>query len=170
MANVIIVIHLLIALALIGVVMVIWLAPLLLPNRIGTREELAELRDIKREIRAMETKLQSALGRVPNREEISAELESTTSRVNEALQLALREVSLDHRVGKEQDRPISDFLVDEGSIDAASVTEDGVTRATHASNGWRYDAWAPPAAMPIGAKYPSMSGYTDSSTLRGPRK
>jgi hypothetical protein len=42
-------------------------------------------------------------------------------------------------------------MVNEGSIDAASVTEDEVTRATHASNGWRYDAWAPPAAMPIGA-------------------
>ncbi|HXV77853.1 MAG TPA: hypothetical protein VD788_16200 [Candidatus Polarisedimenticolaceae bacterium] len=39
----------------------------------------------------------------------------------------------------------------DAAIDSAAVDEGGLSRATHASNGWRFDAWAPPAAMPVAA-------------------
>jgi RNA polymerase primary sigma factor len=71
-----------------------------------------------REIREVEQRLSRRLGRAPDREEISATLERSLTKVDQVLQYSHREVSLDHRVGKEREQPISDFLVDESSPDA----------------------------------------------------
>jgi RNA polymerase primary sigma factor len=71
-----------------------------------------------REIRETEQRLCRTLGRAPDREEISATLERSLTKVDQVLQYSHREVSLDHKVGKEREQPISDFLVDENSTDA----------------------------------------------------
>jgi len=65
-----------------------------------------------REIRAVENTLSRKLGRKPLREEISANLDRSVSKVDQVLQFNLRELSLDDKLGKERDKPISDYLVD----------------------------------------------------------
>jgi RNA polymerase primary sigma factor len=69
-----------------------------------------------RNVRATERALAKELGRKPDREEISRELQSTIAKVDEILQIKLRELSLDDKVGKDKDTPISDYLVDRGSV------------------------------------------------------
>jgi len=71
-----------------------------------------------REIRETEQRLRRTLGRAPDREEISATLERSLAKIDQVLQYNHREVSLDHKVGKEREQPISDFLVDDTSLDA----------------------------------------------------
>lgn len=66
-----------------------------------------------REIRETEQRLSRRLGRQPDREEISATLNRSLWKVDQALQFNVREISLDHKVGRERDQPISDYLVDE---------------------------------------------------------
>jgi RNA polymerase primary sigma factor len=73
-----------------------------------------------REIRETERSLRIKLGRRVEREEISAKLARSMAKVDQALQLAVREVSLDHRVGQDRDQPISDYLVDLNCADAES--------------------------------------------------
>jgi RNA polymerase primary sigma factor len=68
-----------------------------------------------REIRDAERRLRRTLGRTPNREEISATLERSLAKVDQALQYRLHEVSLDHKVGPERERPVSDYLADDRS-------------------------------------------------------
>ena len=65
-----------------------------------------------RTIRNTERKLSRSLGRAPRREEICEELQSTLSKLDRVLQLRLRELSLDEKVGKDRDTPISDYLID----------------------------------------------------------
>ncbi len=77
-----------------------------------------------REIKETESSLRRSLGRKPNRAEISERLERSLNKIDQALQFNLREVSLDDKVGKERDKPIADFLVD----DAASGIEDDLIR------------------------------------------
>jgi RNA polymerase primary sigma factor len=67
-----------------------------------------------REIRDAENSLRRSLGRKPKREEISERLERSLSKIDQVLQFTLREMSLDDKVGKERDTPISDYLVDDG--------------------------------------------------------
>ena len=69
-----------------------------------------------REVREMERNLARDLGRKPFREEISAKLSSPVQKVDEILQIKMREVSLDDRVGEDRDTPISDYLVDVSCI------------------------------------------------------
>jgi RNA polymerase primary sigma factor len=71
-----------------------------------------------REIRETERSLSRMLGRRPGREEISEKLDRSLSKVDQALQFHLREISLDHKVGRERDQPISDYLVDQSSMNA----------------------------------------------------
>ena len=68
-----------------------------------------------REVREMERSLARTLGRKPNREEISKRLHSPVAKVDEILQVKMREVSLDDKVGEDRDTPISDYLVDANS-------------------------------------------------------
>ncbi len=68
-----------------------------------------------RNVRATERALAKELGRKPDREEISIELQSTIAKIDEILQIKLRELSLDDKVGREKDTPISDYLVDRAS-------------------------------------------------------
>ena len=77
-----------------------------------------------REIREMERNLSRSLGRRPRREEISAQMDSPVSKLDEILQIKMREVSLDEKVGEERDTPISDYLVDLTSVNP----EDEVIR------------------------------------------
>jgi RNA polymerase primary sigma factor len=65
-----------------------------------------------REIREAETSLSRKLGRKPRRDEISERLERSLSKVDQVLQFHMRELSLDEKLGKNRDKPISDFLVD----------------------------------------------------------
>lgn len=71
-----------------------------------------------REIRETEQRLSRVLGRTPDREEISRTLERSLSKIDQALQYSHLEVSLDHKVGREHDRSISEYLVDETSTSA----------------------------------------------------
>ena len=69
-----------------------------------------------REVREMERDLSSTLGRRPSREELSARLESSVSKVDEILQIKMREISLDDKVGEDRETPISDYLVDSTTV------------------------------------------------------
>jgi RNA polymerase primary sigma factor len=69
-----------------------------------------------REVRETERQLARELGRKPCREEISAHMESSVSKVDEILQVKMREVSLDEKVGEDRETPISDYLVDGSSV------------------------------------------------------
>ncbi|NIM00060.1 MAG: sigma-70 family RNA polymerase sigma factor [Acidobacteria bacterium] len=69
-----------------------------------------------REIRDAENSLRRKLGRKPKREEISDRLERSVNKIDQVLQFTLREMSLDDKVGKERDTPISDYLVDDNLI------------------------------------------------------
>jgi RNA polymerase primary sigma factor len=65
-----------------------------------------------RTIRNTEKMLSKTLGRAPKREELCTELDSTLSKLDKVLQLRLRELSIDEKIGKDRDTPISDYLVD----------------------------------------------------------
>ncbi len=65
-----------------------------------------------REIRRAEAALRKKLGRKPNREEISRRLGQEVSKTEETLQISMHELSLDDMVGKNEDRPMSEFLTD----------------------------------------------------------
>lgn len=69
-----------------------------------------------RKIRDTEQNLARSLGRKPERDELSKELDSTISKIDEILQIKLREVSIDEKVGKDKDIPISDYLVDNQGV------------------------------------------------------
>ncbi|MDH3626575.1 MAG: RNA polymerase sigma factor RpoD/SigA [Acidobacteriota bacterium] len=68
-----------------------------------------------REIRDTENILRRSLGRKATREEISTSLERSVAKIDQVLQFSLREMSLDDKVGKDRETPISDYLVDDTS-------------------------------------------------------
>lgn len=65
-----------------------------------------------REIRDAEASLRRSLGRAPDRAEISERLSKSVNKIDQVLQFSMREVSLDDKIGKDRDKPISDYLVD----------------------------------------------------------
>ena len=65
-----------------------------------------------REIRDAEASLRRSLGRAPERAEISKRLSKSVNKIDQVLQFSMREVSLDEKIGKDRDKPISDYLVD----------------------------------------------------------
>ena len=69
-----------------------------------------------RNVRNTGRMLSRELGREADREEISKELRVTIAKIDEILQMKMRELSLDDKVGREKDTPISDYLVDGRSI------------------------------------------------------
>ncbi len=69
-----------------------------------------------RNVRNTERMLSRELGREADREEISKELRVTIAKIDEILQMKMREMSLDDKVGRDKDTPISDYLVDGRSI------------------------------------------------------
>ena len=69
-----------------------------------------------RNVRNTERMLARQLGREADREEISKELRVTIAKIDEILQMKMRELSLDEKVGKDKDTPISDYLVDGRSV------------------------------------------------------
>jgi RNA polymerase primary sigma factor len=77
-----------------------------------------------REIQETEARLSISLGRRPRREEISDKLDRSLTKVEQALQFQLREVSLEHPVGKDREQRISDYLVD----DATTTAEESLIR------------------------------------------
>src|SRR3989442_7872771 len=74
-----------------------------------------------RNVRNTERMLAKELGREADREEISKELRVTIAKIDEILQMKMRELSLDEKVGKDKDTPISDYLVDGRSINPEDV-------------------------------------------------
>src|SRR2546425_6912310 len=74
-----------------------------------------QLKKVKN-VRATERALVRELGRSPDREEISRELQSTIAKIDEILQIRLRELSLEDKVGRDKDTSIADYLVDSGSV------------------------------------------------------
>lgn len=78
-----------------------------------------------REIKDAENALRRSLGRKPKREEISRRLSKSVNKIDQVLQLSMREVSLDDKVGKERDSSIQDYLVDANS---RSPEEDLIKR------------------------------------------
>ncbi len=69
-----------------------------------------------RKVRDTEQNLARMLGRKPDKAELSKELDSSVSKIDEILQIKLREVSIDEKVGREKDIPLSDYLVDDQSV------------------------------------------------------
>src|SRR5580765_8122414 len=65
-----------------------------------------------RNVRNTGRMLSKELGREADREEISKELRVTIAKIDEILQMKMRELSLDDKVGRDRDTPISDYLVD----------------------------------------------------------
>ena len=64
-------------------------------------------------VRNTERALRETLGRTPAKEEISRELSSSIGKIDQILQFNLKEISIDARIGRDKDTPISDYLVDE---------------------------------------------------------
>jgi RNA polymerase primary sigma factor len=89
-----------------------------------------------REIRDAENSLRRSLGRPPKREEISERLSRSVTKIDQVLQFSLREVSLDEKIGKDRDKPISDYLVDQN---CSSPEDDLIKRE---SNGLVGEAMA----------------------------
>jgi RNA polymerase primary sigma factor len=89
-----------------------------------------------REIRDAENALRRSLGRPPKREEISERLSRSVTKIDQVLQFSLREVSLDEKIGKDRDKPISDYLVDQN---CSSPEDDLIKRE---SNGLVGEAMA----------------------------
>ncbi len=69
-----------------------------------------------RKVRDTEQTLARALGRRPDRDEISREMDASISKIDEILQIKLREISMDEKVGRDKDIPLSDYLVDAQGI------------------------------------------------------
>ncbi len=80
-----------------------------------------------RTVRNTERMLSRELGREAGRDEISKELRVTIAKIDEILQMKMRELSLDDKIGREKDTPISDYLVDGRSINP----EDELIRHEH---------------------------------------
>jgi RNA polymerase primary sigma factor len=74
-----------------------------------------QMKKVKR-IRETEATLSRELGRNPRKDELSTRLESSISKIDEILMIKLREVSLDDKVGRDKSIPISDYLVDDASV------------------------------------------------------
>jgi RNA polymerase primary sigma factor len=68
-----------------------------------------------KQVREAEHMLRKALGRSPERQEISDKLDVSLKKVEQTLQVHSREMSLDETVGKDKTSPVSDYLVDEDS-------------------------------------------------------
>ena len=68
-----------------------------------------------RQVLATERALTGKLGRKPDREEISRELQSTIAKVDALLQVRQKPLSIEDKIGRDSDTPISDCLVDEGA-------------------------------------------------------
>jgi RNA polymerase primary sigma factor len=71
-----------------------------------------------RQFRATERSLTGELGRKPDREEVSRELQSTIAtiaRIDDLLQVSQKPLSIDDRIGRDTGTPISDCLVDQGA-------------------------------------------------------
>ncbi len=77
-----------------------------------------------REIRDTETSLRRTLGRRPEREEISERLDRSVHKIDQVLQFTLRGVSLDDKLGPDQETSIADRLAD----DSSSSAEDELIR------------------------------------------
>lgn len=74
--------------------------------------QMQKLRSVARAGR----KLSTALGREAGREELSRELNLTLGAIDAILTVKARELSLDAPVGRDEDKPISDLLVDERAV------------------------------------------------------
>ncbi len=70
-----------------------------------------------REIREAENALRRTLGRKPRRDEISERLAKSVRKIDQTLQLRMREVSLEEKVGRDRDTPLCDYLVDRNGTD-----------------------------------------------------
>jgi RNA polymerase primary sigma factor len=66
-----------------------------------------------KEIRRAEKALQRALGRKPNRQEISERLDKSLAKIDRVLQYGVHETSLDTPLSEDQELAVSDVLVDE---------------------------------------------------------
>ncbi|MCI0408595.1 MAG: sigma-70 family RNA polymerase sigma factor, partial [Acidobacteria bacterium] len=69
-----------------------------------------------REVRVTERALARELGRKPDREEISRKLKTTIRRIDELLQVKRNILSLDDKIGRDKDTPISGCLVDREAV------------------------------------------------------
>ena len=69
-----------------------------------------------RQVHLTERALARELGREPDREEISRQLRSTVARVDKLLQVKQNPLSLDDKIGRDKDTPISDCLVDRRAV------------------------------------------------------
>ncbi len=78
-----------------------------------------------REIRDAEAILRRSLGRKPRRDEISQKLRKNVAKVDQVMQFNMRGMSLDDKVGKDRETPISDFLEDK---DCTSAEDDLLRR------------------------------------------
>ena len=114
-----------------------------------------------REIRETEQSLSRSLGRRPDREEISAELDRSVCKVDQALQFSLREISLDHKVGQEREQPISEYLVDES---LPSAEDDLIRRESNSLVSWAMRELTTQEKAVVCYRFGLLDGY--SRTLK----
>ncbi len=88
-----------------------------------------------KEIRVAEGALQRRLGRKPTREEISSHLERCVRKIDDVLQYAVHETSIDETVGEDRETPLSEILTDRH---ASSPEERLLERETHTGIGEVY--------------------------------
>lgn len=69
-----------------------------------------------KELKDTEKILREELGRKPKKEEISEHLDRSISKIDDILKLTLKDMSLDEKIGKDKDTPISDYLMDGGFV------------------------------------------------------
>jgi RNA polymerase primary sigma factor len=69
-----------------------------------------------KELRDAEKSLRRELGRKPKREEISEHMDASIHKIDEILQVGLKSISLDDKIGREKESTISDYLIDDHSI------------------------------------------------------
>jgi RNA polymerase sigma factor (sigma-70 family) len=69
-----------------------------------------------RKVRATERTLARKLGRMPDREEISRELQTTLAKIDRILQTKRENLSLDDPIGWESEKSVGECLVDQGSV------------------------------------------------------
>ncbi|MGL5806004.1 MAG: sigma-70 family RNA polymerase sigma factor, partial [Xenococcaceae cyanobacterium] len=75
-------------------------------------------------IKKTQRELSQKLGRQPNPSEIAAELELDTAQIREYLSVARQPISLDVRVGDNQDTELSELLEDEGPSPDSYTTQE----------------------------------------------
>jgi len=98
----------------------IWWIRKAILQAVSQRSRMVRMPDLQmqqlRDIRRAEAELRTSLGRDPTREETAEQLSMTLKAIDRVLQRGAHEVSLDKKVGENEDTPLVDLLRDVGGV------------------------------------------------------